>query len=96
MNPGIYRSDASSGCYWERKRSFLGSFDDIIDNDFMGSAGQARTEVRSNDLGFQSDSECGTWVRDQGLTLNALIAPPKVPNQLEENRAKRRQKVGVR
>ena len=86
----------SSGCYWERKRSFLGTFADIIDNDFIASAVQARTEVRTTDLGFQSDAECGTWTRDQALTTSDVgVRPDGSHSSIEANRIKRRQKIGL-
>lgn len=47
LQPGVYRSNVSSGCYWERLRNFSGTLDGILANDFVSSAGQQLVEVRS-------------------------------------------------
>ena len=40
INPGTYRANVASGCYWERMRHFQGTLSGIIANDFVSSAGQ--------------------------------------------------------
>jgi len=64
---GTYRTSASSGCYWARLKSFDGTSSEILANDFMGSAGQALVQLQSSDVGFENDSDCGTWSRSTGL-----------------------------
>src|SRR5688572_16742675 len=64
---GTYRTNASSGCYWARLKSFDGTSSEIIANDFIGSAGQALVQIQSSDVGFENDSDCGNWSRSSGL-----------------------------
>lgn len=61
--PGTYVATARRGCYWERVRSFDGTSAAIIDNDFMGNAGQAVVTIVATDVGFVTDDDCGTWTR---------------------------------
>jgi hypothetical protein len=61
--PGTYRVNASSGCYWERLRNFSGGFNALIANDFVSSAGPQLVSIAATDIGFTTDSECGTWTR---------------------------------
>jgi hypothetical protein len=95
ITPGIYRSTVSSGCYWERKRGFGGTLSDIIDNDFIGAAGPQRVEVRPSDVGFQSDSECGTWIRDAGQVSGQAEPPARSTSDIEANRRRHREWNGV-
>ena len=60
---GTYATNALSGCYWERLSGFSGSFDDIIANDFVGTAGQQIVTISASDVGFYSDADCGVWTR---------------------------------
>lgn len=63
ITPGTYVTNASSGCYWERVRSFDGTTSAIIANDFVGSAGQVIVAIAPSDVGFFADDDCGTWTR---------------------------------
>ena len=59
---GQYRSTtAVGGCYWERLRGFSGTISDVIANDFVPSAGPLVIAISSNDAGFHTDGDCGTW-----------------------------------
>lgn len=60
IQPGTYRSDAPSGCYWERLSGLSGEFGDIIANHFSDSAGQVLVDIGPNDVAFVSQN-CGTW-----------------------------------
>ena len=60
---GTWQSTAApEGCYWERLSGFGGSLDEIISNDFQGTAGPAVVTIGPTDAGFTSDG-CGTWTR---------------------------------
>lgn len=71
--PGVYSSTVADGCYWERLRDFRGILDSINDNDFVSSAGPRLVEIRSSDVGFSTDGDCGTW------TLTSTSALTSVP-----------------
>jgi hypothetical protein len=58
--PGTYGARGGEGCYWERLRSFTGSFNSIIAND--NPTGRAIVTISATDRGFKS-SGCGTWSR---------------------------------
>lgn len=63
LAPGLYLApSAKYGCYWEIVSSFGGTFDEIIENDFVTSAGPQYVQIYSDDRGFTS-SGCGTWKR---------------------------------
>jgi hypothetical protein len=57
IDPGTYRSEGSSMCYWARLSGFSGELDDIIAN---GNASTILT-IDSGDEGFET-SGCGTWL----------------------------------
>lgn len=61
--PGTYEINAGDACYWERLRNFQHVLGSIIANDFISSAGRQIVTVRSSDVGFQNDGDCGTWNR---------------------------------
>lgn len=61
--PGTYRAERGDGCYWERVRSFDGSFSGIIANDYTNS--RPTVTISRSDLGFTS-SGCGNWHRIGG------------------------------
>jgi len=63
ITAGTYRAQAGSGCYWERLTGFSGSLDDIIANEFVGTAGQQFVTIEASDVGFSTDDECGTWTK---------------------------------
>lgn len=66
--PGIYHTDDTEACYWERQSGLTGEFDDIIANDF--SSGPQTVQIMPGDVGFES-SRCGTWV---------MQPPPPMPS----------------
>jgi hypothetical protein len=90
LQPGVYRSNVSSGCYWERLRNFSGTLDGILANDFVSSAGQQLVEVRSGDVGFDSNASCGTWTLTTTSAPARVTDAPQSPMSIEANwRAKR-------
>lgn len=59
-----YTTPSRSGCYWERVSGFGGTIGEIIANNFVGFlGGQEIVDISSSDLGFTSDSDCGTWTQ---------------------------------
>jgi hypothetical protein len=60
IKPGTYRTQAQSGCYWERDRDLSGGLNSIIAND--NGNGQAIVKIASTDAAFVSQ-DCGTWQR---------------------------------
>jgi len=98
IKPGIYRSTVSSGCYWERMRDFSGTLGGIIANDFVSSAGQQLVEVRSGDIGFQSDDDCGTWTPVASVTSTGAgpRSLPQTLDEIESNWMQRRRANGIR
>jgi hypothetical protein len=58
---GTYQVNASSGCYWERLRDFTGSLSSIIANDYVSGAGPQLVSIAAGDVGFTTNSSCGTW-----------------------------------
>jgi hypothetical protein len=95
VNPGVYRANVMSGCYWERLRGFTHrGVDDIIANDFIGTAGQQLVEVRSTDVGFQSNASCGIWTPATAFT--APVTPVQSSAEIDANRAAARAQRGVR
>ena len=58
---GVWRSDGTGSCYWERQSGFSGGgVDDIIAND--NSDGPTIVQISASDKGFKS-SRCGTWTK---------------------------------
>ena len=64
VQPGTYRATATSGCYWERLRNFSNTIGGVVANDFVSSDGVQRVTIRSGDVGFDSDEDCGVWTRE--------------------------------
>jgi len=63
MGAGRWQANPSSGgCYWERASGYLHDFDEVIDNDFVGTAGPVIVDVSPSDVRF-SASGCGRWTR---------------------------------
>jgi hypothetical protein len=85
LQPGVYRANVSSGCYWERLRNFGGTLDGIIANDFISSGGQQLVEVRSGDAGFDANSSCGTWTLTTGLAPSQGVEELQSPASIEAN-----------
>lgn len=57
LEPGIYRSTATSLCYWERMSGFGGTLDEIIANGNEGTI----IEIAASDAGFKTE-RCGQWL----------------------------------
>lgn len=97
VSPGLYRANVSSGCYWERMRDFTGTLDGIIDNDFIGSAGPQLVEIRSGDVGFYNDGDCGTWTPASSLAEgDVLRSSPHSHSEIMANRSNHRLANGLR
>ncbi len=58
--PGVWKSSATAGCYWERLSGFGGGISTIIANE--NATGQAIVQIGAGDKGFHS-SRCGTWTK---------------------------------
>lgn len=59
IQPGRYRADVDSSCYWERAAGFGHVFGEIVANDNV-QQGSAIVEISPNDRRFTSRG-CGTW-----------------------------------
>ena len=75
--------NAGAGCYWERKRAFTGTFDDIIDNEFVSGGGQQLVTILASDVGFENDGDCGTWTRISDEPLPQTYRPLKTRDDVE-------------
>lgn len=60
IEPGTYRSDSGSGCYWERAKGFGHDFGEIITN--ANPEGTPTVTIASSDVRFTSQ-RCGTWTK---------------------------------
>lgn len=60
IEPGTYRSEGGSLCYWERLSGLTGEFSDIITNDAGGI--DPVVQILDTDVAFES-TRCGDWVR---------------------------------
>ena len=58
---GRYIAQAGAGCYWERLSGLGGTLGETITNDFQPFAGPAIVDIRSTDLAFSFDADCGTF-----------------------------------
>ncbi len=58
IQPGTYRTEGSSGCYYARLSGFSGEIDDIVANGVP--TGSAVVTIAPTDAGFESRG-CGTW-----------------------------------
>ena len=95
VTPGTYRATAASGCYWERLRHFDGTLAGIIENEFVGAAGQQLVEVQSSDIGFHSDADCGVWTRVSSLTSTPEALRSRSWSEIERNWKLHRQSQGL-
>lgn len=88
INPGTYRADAKSGCYWERLRGFSGTISSVIANNFSSSAGSQLVSISSGDSGFDTDADCGPWTRISSLTTVPVLlqSPIELANNRERGR----------
>lgn len=62
IEPGTWRNDGSSGCYWARLSGFTHEVDDIIANQYADT--QQIVTISPGDAGFESTG-CGTWSKIQ-------------------------------
>lgn len=60
IEPGTYKNEASSGCYYSRLRGFTGTLSDIVSNENTDDV--ARVTILASDKGFKSN-RCGTWTK---------------------------------
>ena len=58
IQPGVYRTQGGSGCYWERLAGFSGSLSDVIANNF--GAGPQVVQIAATDAAFKT-AGCSTW-----------------------------------
>lgn len=73
---GRYYTDPNSGCYWERESGLGGTLNEIIANDFVGyNAAQIIVDIKSSDLAFKTDADCGTWTQTPRGGVMTSIAP---------------------
>jgi len=75
ISSGTYQATASAGCYWERLRDFTGSLSAIIANDFVSGAGPQLVSIAPGDIGFTTNSSCGTWIRVSSQSSISSLAP---------------------
>jgi hypothetical protein len=62
IDPGTYRTNGASGCYYARLSGFTGSMDDTLANEDTDAP--AIVTILPTDRGFKS-SGCGTWTKIQ-------------------------------
>lgn len=60
IEPGTYRTEGGSNCYWARLSGLSGSFDELIANGLPDGPGTVA--IQSGDAGFES-SGCADWNR---------------------------------
>jgi hypothetical protein len=89
VTPGIYQTQAASGCYWERLSNFGGLPSAIIANDFVSSAGPQLVSIAATDTGFTTESSCGSWTR---LSTQAGSVSAQSPDEIMRNRRQARGK----
>ena len=65
IEPGIYFSEASEGCYWQRMSGLSGDFSELLAND--NTDDRVVVEILDSDVGFSS-TRCGSWVLGSGIT----------------------------
>ena len=66
VDPGIYLTQGSDRCYWQRLSGFSGEFSELIAND--SPEGRSIVEILPSDVGFDS-SRCGEWIPVDELDL---------------------------
>lgn len=59
IQPGTWRTNGGSGCYWERKANLTGGIGSILDN-HLGN-GQQLVTILPSDKAFET-KRCGGWV----------------------------------
>lgn len=60
--PGVWQSDGTGSCYWERLANFSGGLSGIIANEF--TSGPTIVQIGAGDAGFKTNG-CGTWRKAQ-------------------------------
>jgi hypothetical protein len=91
--PGTYRTNASDGCYWERRRHFEGNLNGIIANDFVSGGGSVIVSIAAGDAGFQADDACGEWTRVQSaISETPIRSGAQSASEIEHNWRMRRQR----
>ena len=98
ISSGTYRASTSSGCYWARLRNFSNTTGGIIANDFVSGGGGKLVSIRSSDLGFQTDDDCGIWTKSSSAAATAAEQSPTEETQttddIERNRTQQRHQNG--
>jgi Carboxypeptidase regulatory-like domain len=84
IGSGTYRAATSPGCYWERLRNFSNTIGGVIANDFVSGGGAKLVSIRSSDLGFSTDEDCGTWTKSSSATSVASKQSPTEMTQTSE------------
>ena len=87
IEPGIYETDALDECYWERLKGFRGDSGDIIQSNFVTTAGKQTVEIGSGDVGFKSHGRCGVWSRSSSSTAPARRSGSDSFVDIQRNRA---------
>ena len=88
--PGTYDVSSSAGCYWERLRHFqYQGLTGVIANSFSGAAKTQSVTIDDRDVGFSTDTNCGTWTR----ASTATPAADQSLADIERNRALYEQNV---
>lgn len=72
VQPGTYRGEGGTFCYWARLSGFGGEFEEIIANG-TGDYSQVVT-IEEGDVGFETEG-CGDWTDD----LAAITSSPSGP-----------------
>ena len=93
VSAGTYTADVRDGCYWERQRNFQGTTSSVIANDFADTGGARSVTIRSSDVGFYTDDDCGTWTRTGSVGQHSLDEDSSL-SSIEGNRRRARDKKG--
>jgi hypothetical protein len=94
ITPGTYRVSHGANCYWERVRNFEGTLDGVVANSFVSSPGSAVVTIANTDVGFDTDSDCGTWSPVFGLVATSIDAGSRqTRGEIEWNRNRARMKL---
>lgn len=60
ISAGVWKSDGTGDCYWQRERDFSGNLSGIISND--NATGPTIVQIGASDKGFLSHG-CGHWTK---------------------------------
>jgi hypothetical protein len=72
VQPGTYRGEGGTFCYWERLSGFSGEFEDIIANG-TGDHPHVVT-IADSDEGFSTE-DCGGWTDDLAQITDSVAGP---------------------